>query len=126
MIIRDYAGLIEQTCRLELAEVTSINKVKIDINAMDETSRTDAKEEFINEVSNSVFKSFTQIQHINRYMRGQHTSSPNYNNDYRNRRGGKVEGKRLLKCRNCQRTQHLVRQCPTRFSQSCGERGHNA
>ena len=50
----DNSGLIGQTCRLELAGVTSIigNKVKIDINAIDKTPKTDANE-FINEESNS-------------------------------------------------------------------------
>ena len=30
-----------------------------------------------------------------------------------------------LKCRNCHNTQHLVRRCPPRFCQSCGERGYD-
>ena len=31
-----------------------------------------------------------------------------------------------LRCRNCQSTDHLVRSCPTRFCQSCGEMGHDS
>ena len=106
----DYSGLTEQTCRLELAGVTSIrgNKVKIDINAIDKTPKTDANEEFIYEVSNRVLKSLNQTQPGDRYTRGQHTSFTNYSNDYHNRRGGKTDGKRLLTCRNCQSTQHLA------------------
>jgi hypothetical protein len=30
-----------------------------------------------------------------------------------------------LKCRSCQSTEHLVKNCPTRFCQACGNRGHD-
>ena len=31
-----------------------------------------------------------------------------------------------LKCRCCQSTDHLVRNCPSRFCQACGQRGHDS
>ena len=42
--------------------------------------------------------------------RGRGTSKP---------RGGQ-------KCRNCDSTQHFVRQCPSRFCPACGNKGHDA
>ena len=31
-----------------------------------------------------------------------------------------------MKCRSCQATGHLFRNCPVRFCQACGSRGHDA
>ena len=33
---------------------------------------------------------------------------------------------RQMRCRTCQSTEHLFRNCPTRFCQACGARGHDA
>ena len=38
-----------------------------------------------------------------------------------NGRGGGQE----RKCRSCQSTEHLIKDCPTRFCQACGLRGHD-
>ena len=40
------------------------------------------------------------------------------------RRGGQTPRKRL-ECRICSSTDHLFRQCPSRFCQSCGKKGHD-
>ena len=41
-------------------------------------------------------------------------------------RQGRNKPATVLKCRSCQSTEHLVRDCPTRFCQACGHRGHDA
>ena len=33
---------------------------------------------------------------------------------------------RQMRCRTCQSTEHLFRNCPTRYCQACGARGHDA
>lgn len=43
-------------------------------------------------------------------------------------RGGNRDngtGNPLRTCRGCQSTEHIVRNCPTRFCQACGNRGHD-
>ena len=41
-------------------------------------------------------------------------------------RGGRGRGGATQKkCRNCQSTEHLIRRCPLRFCQACGQRGHD-
>ena len=70
------------------------------------------------------------------------TNMPNYSQrgfrgGYRNQRRqsryrGASRGRsenmpaRQLKCRCCQSTDHLVRNCPARFCQACGQRGHDS
>lgn len=46
---------------------------------------------------------------------------------YSNRRGarGGGRGNQIKKCRSCQSTDHLINNCPTKFCQACGQRGHN-
>ena len=42
-------------------------------------------------------------------------------------RGGQQDGGRQQPrhCRNCNKTDHMFRQCPDRFCQSCGNKGHD-
>lgn len=40
-------------------------------------------------------------------------------------RGGRGNGNQSRKCRSCQSTEHVIRNCPTKFCQACGQRGHN-
>ena len=40
-------------------------------------------------------------------------------------RGGRGSNNQSKKCRSCQSTDHLIKHCPTRFCQACGQRGHN-
>ena len=47
-----------------------------------------------------------------------------------NRSRGRARGRgnqsnQLRRCRSCQSTDHIVKDCPTRFCQACGGRGHN-
>ncbi len=41
-------------------------------------------------------------------------------------RGFRNTSQQARKCRSCQSTEHLFRDCPTRFCQACGKRGHDA
>ena len=52
---------------------------------------------------------------------------PGYNRargNLQSQRGSKVHQQSLL-CRSCNSTGHLVKNCPQRFCQSCGNRGHD-
>ena len=56
----------------------------------------------------------------------------NINQRYQSRKRGASRGRfrnvpsQPLKCRCCQSTSHLVRNCPSRFCQACGQRGHDS
>ncbi len=45
----------------------------------------------------------------------------------RNFRGGyQASNPKSQKCRSCQSTDHYVRECPSRFCQACGNKGHDS
>lgn len=55
-----------------------------------------------------------------------------YNRNFSQRRRGRGRGnsdrrpfKKPLECRNCSSTDHLFRQCPLRYCQACGNKGHD-
>ena len=55
----------------------------------------------------------------------------NYNRGNRGRRGQfrgmptRTLNNQPRRCRSCQSPEHLIRNCPTRFCQACGNRGHD-
>ena len=40
-------------------------------------------------------------------------------------RGGRGNGNQVRKCRSCQSTDHVIKNCPTKFCEACGQRGHS-
>ena len=52
--------------------------------------------------------------------RGQYSNRRN-----RGGRGGNSQGSQQKTCRACQATDHLIKDCPKKFCQACGQRGHN-
>ena len=78
----------------------------------------------------------TQVNQLN--DPNMHRFDGGFSNSYRGRgnrgrgrsnraRGGYRGGQRggTRRCRGCQSTEHIVRNCPTRFCQACGNRGHD-
>ena len=68
----------------------------------------------------------------NRVGRNTRKSNNNHYLDQRRNYRGKSQqqsrtgGNSSLRCRCCQSTDHLVRNCPLRFCQACGNKGHDA
>ena len=40
-------------------------------------------------------------------------------------RGGRGRGNGPRRCRSCSSTDHLIKNCPTKFCEACGQRGHS-
>ena len=67
---------------------------------------------------------------VNMVQRGRHATRGNRfqrrGSSYPSRRGGRGGRGKNVKCRGCQSLGHIVKDCPTRFCQACGQRGHDA
>ena len=67
---------------------------------------------------------------VNSVTRGRAASRGNRfqrrGSSYPSRRPQGRGGRNDRKCRGCQSTGHIVKDCPTRFCQACGQRGHDA
>ena len=40
-------------------------------------------------------------------------------------RGSRGNSNQIRKCRSCQSTDHVIKNCPTKFCEACGQRGHS-
>lgn len=56
----------------------------------------------------------------------QDNGQPFRRNQQRGLKRGKHPKTEAVKCRNCRTTGHFVKQCPQRFCQACGQRGHDS
>ena len=74
-----------------------------------------------NETANATYSGYRPFQNKRNVntSRGQFSRRPS-NRGYRKR------AQQPRKCRSCQSPEHLFRDCPTRFCQACGGRGHDA
>ena len=61
----------------------------------------------------------------NQSYRGQGNNRRNRGSQNRGRGGPPASFNNVKKCRSCQTIGHIVRDCPTRFCQACGQRGHD-
>ena len=140
----DINGLATETIRLQLAGINSYSKhrnVKNDINvdttinAVNDVLRSTS---LVDSIADSVIKKL-QVNNITNCVEGSSQSNnEEINNVHRgrgyrsnNRRGyrgyqGSTKSRKDMKCRSCQSTDHFVKDCPTRFCQACGNRGHDA
>ena len=79
--------------------------------------------------SSSVDDSDGGSDNVNNVYRGRGSARgnrfPRRNSSYPARRSGRGR-QNDRKCRGCQSTGHIVKDCPTRFCQACGGRGHDA
>ena len=137
--------LVDEACRLELAGINSYLKSSGDfnVNVVEESSSdvtVDNQRSSVEEVTENVLKKLAITEESVKFVGAPNPYAGNsqvnrgtndrgrrpFNSFQNNDSQGKQNSQRLLKCRNCQSPQHLVRQCPTRFCQSCGGRGHDA
>ena len=96
---------------------------------------TDASQTMVEMVTENVMKQMKEI-FISQPGGTVETGTANYINirSYRGHRGrnqrpfnrNRSALPQNRKCRACKSPDHMVRECPTRFCQACGERGHNS
>ena len=78
------------------------------------------------------FAANSAISHFNRFQRSTRGRSFFYGNKARSQNRGykpnnpQGNNTQRRKCRSCQSTNHLVKNCSTRFCQACGQRGHDS
>lgn len=140
--VMDLNAATEETVRLELAGVTSIGKSRLSgagINAV-ESSASGTGDDFIDSVAERVVEKLrsrdegepetvnwvdNQRFHRgnNRYWRGRGRGG--YRGAGRGRGATTSNTSNTKKCRNCNETGHLVRECPKRYCQACGKQGHD-
>ena len=122
----DMNTLVKEVSRLEIAGVKSCLRKKDtgDINAIQRDEACASVE-----VDNSVYSRLERIEEllasgnddsVNQVQRREYSTS---RKQFKRSNSKTTEGAR--KCRNCGSEQHMVRKCPTRFCQACGERGHD-
>ena len=139
------SNLATETSRLSIAGIgPSYEAVATKIHVVaDEhreipSSSTDVVEDIVNKVVQKLKLSEVNVpgpntedvKFVNQGVSNYKTS--NRGKRYRGRyRGGYRESSSTnnntpMKCRSCQGTGHLFRNCPVRFCQACGNRGHDA
>ena len=74
-----------------------------------------------NETANAIYSGYRPFQNKRnaKTNRGQFSRRPS-------NRGYRIRAQQARKCRPCQSSEHLFWDCPTRFCQACGSRGHDA
>ena len=134
----DINALATETTRLELAGVQSFASKEKASPKVEEVNLCEINETGIDSIANKVLEKLN-LNSQNNQMRGDSYDDSGDSRvsyaPYRGR-GGQGRGNRSRgrgnnsgggqkKCRNCQSTEHVVRFCPLRFCQACGNRGHD-
>ena len=136
----DLKTIVTETTRLEVAGITSALSVrpKVSINTVRVEDATDTvcvknlDNRFIQNIGDLVVEKL-KGESVN-YTRDppiQGTSSQYRSRAFEGSSQGYKQQKYLpssknpLKCRNCGKTSNFVRNCPSRFCASCGERGYD-
>ena len=147
----DVHALAVETVRLELAGVKSYSSTKemaSSVNTVEE-SRPEG-DDIVDAVANKVMEKLQLCTNFNTDGDGSSQSASGANfvgtppyrgrgNSRRNRGRNRGDGQNRFsgqqrqqqqqqqqkRCRACKATGHLVRECPQRFCQSCGQRGHD-
>ena len=129
----DLKTLVDEVSRLELAGVNSCLTDAHGVNVVEAgvcASRGEEATNLVDEIADKVLQKLSEssIDYVSRGRAFDRSRSARGNGESNSfARGTRSEGRRPpLKCRNCNSTSHLVRRCPSRFCQSCGERGHDS
>lgn len=133
----DINALATKATTFEIAGVKSYGS-KGTAEVKKRNSPTEVDEVTINSIAEKVVENLT--------LRGNFSNRPTDNDgtevqyvSYRgqNNRGGRGRGRNrgrgrggtgnatVKRCRSCQSTEHIIRNCPLRFCQACGNRGHD-
>ena len=146
----DIKKLANETTRLEIAgvklarnnQVSSVNSCVRGISINDEGAINAIVEKVKENLNNVSMNTSTNIPTASRSSKQPDDASfVNYNSrgafiksadwgfrrGYRGRRGDfrKPSEDKRRQCRACRSTDHFIRDCPTRFCQACGQRGHD-
>ena len=139
---RSLTDLSTETSRLEIAGVGSSASVNVHaIEAVHQGDISDRNPDIVEDIVTKVVdrlkaadisssSEISEVQYVG--QEGGSRSTSNRSNRYRRGRRSARQPRESqqrqssLKCRSCQNTGHLFRNCPVRFCQACGNRGHDA
>jgi len=146
----------KETVRLQLAGIESYSTPQVANSCMSMVNgNSEVQNDFVDSIVDKVVAKMTEISfgnetpinaadksavfaansvsnHFNRYQRSTRVRPFYHGNKTRfQNRGYKPNNPQgntpqRRKCRSCQSTDHLVKNCPTRFCQACGQRGHDS
>ena len=136
----DLKAATEETVRLELAGVTSVGQSRLSgagMNSVESGASAMVNDDFMDSLAERVAEKL-------KCKDGSESGSVNWSGDQQYNRGnnrywrGRGRGgyrgagrgrssnpSNTKKCRNCDKTGHLVRECPNRYCQACGKQGHD-
>jgi hypothetical protein len=132
----DVKALATETVRLELAGVGGTKApAEASINSCDEMVDAIAEKvlQRLSIASGSSSREEVDVDNVDGNQRSRR------DNSYRNRSSGRQRGRgrgqnrggtsqtqtSQRRCRSCKSTQHLIKDCPERYCQACGGRGHD-
>ena len=150
----DLKALTAEATRLEVAGIKSSRNTKIfpvnNCESLIDANQTDAmidkvteklKTTSFNTTVSQVVEKYSsgpsrgdnvgEASFVNYYPRGgsfRQNNNRGFRRGYRGRRGDfrkSFQDVSQRKCRSCKSTEHLIQNCPTRFCQACGQRGHD-
>ena len=110
----DMKGILDNTVRLEVAGVRAVSKkFKEDINTVSEDAPVGNRElyERLDGLEEAIAKLSVTSSAASSWSKRRRPQGPSAS---------------PKKCRNCDETGHIVRQCPKRFCQSCGKPRHDS
>ena len=126
----DVKRVAQEAVRLELAGVGSTKPAAPEaINACDDMYEAIA-DKVIQKLSSTNISAVVEEDDVNNVgYRGNRSRGVNQRGGRGRGRGrggaGAPQGRAQKKCRNCGSDEHLIRNCPRRFCQACGGRGHD-
>ena len=148
----DISALASETVRLALAGIKSYSKTtdaSQTCSSVEATPQLLGSADMINSIADVVVAKLRELPLSGSSTEGQSSNNEvmdsnvvSVNNAGYRSRGRRVGGRRgqsynrrgtgngrgggqVRKCRSCQSTEHLIKDCPTRFCQACGQRGHD-
>ena len=120
----DMKGILDNTVRLEVAVVKSTNeKIKEDMNVVGEEQKNEAVG-----IERSLMARLDGLEEAIAKLSFKPNTPVSKRRDSRPKQGGikSLGSKGTRQCWNCGDKTHILRQCPKRFCQACGGRGHDA
>ena len=113
-----YDDLIEEAVRLELAGIKPTSKENFSCHSVNETGEATVE----NNMLNPIIARLDKLEFM--LSTGEGKSVYQVRKSYK-KQGTHSKHMSISRCRKCGSTEHFVRQCLSRYCQSCGEKGHD-
>ena len=122
-------NLVDETNRLEVAGITSSKTDRSILQVNQSNEDVGSSSSFTNDVIKKMDEhAVTFVRRSGRTGPSGNFRKSNFRGSYTNRDNRRPDdyGSEQRRCRNCDSVDHLVRQCPSRFCASSGQKGHDS